>query len=917
MWQRISISKKIWICLSVFIIGYFGSMIFSFVLGKNAEIRLHGVSDAIFPAAIQSRIAVSRFKEQVKNYSDAVMLGETEYLETAKKNFGEVKTALETVIALKDLMDVRKSELKQLLDQYNTFTGSANVVYRNMSASIEKPENSDEPDTGLSAKQLAEQTRSIQEKLENFSDTFSNDLKNEVAQVSRDIKDSRHTNMAVFFVVFLVSVLSIRFLIDRGITRPVAKIVETANAIAKGDFKTQIDIINKDEIGNLADAFINMKQTIDRFLKALDQQIQAVQKGQLDVRASAEQFKGGWRDMAIGLNNVMDAFIVPINMTSNTVERIARGEIPEKISDEYRGDFRRIKDNLNSLIQAMDDTSRLAMEVADGNMMVQVRERSENDRLMKALNMMIRSMKASLQEVDELIQAVHDGQLEQRSVSDQFKGGWNELISSINSLIDAFVEPIQTTAEAVDRIAQGDFPDEINDEYKGDFNNIKNSINKLIRNLRETVHVAEKVADGDLSVKVTILSDQDMLGHSLSKMVETIRTIVAEINRLTEAAFEGKLDTRGDAERFGGEYGRIIQGVNNTLDAVVEPLKMTAEYVDRISKGNIPDVITDIYRGDFNEIKNNLNIMIVNLSSFVLDVQAASESVSVSSEELSTNAEQLSKDATRQAANIDEVSSSMEEMGATVNHNADNAQQTASIAIKAADDARKGRNALNETVQAMKSITEKVYVIEDIARQTNMLALNAAIEAARAGEHGKGFAVVAAEVRKLAERSQDAAQNINLLSATNIEIAENTGALLDEMVAGIEKTSELIQEISAASAEQAAGITQVNQAIQQLDYTIQTNAASAEEMAATSRDFSRQAELLMGSASIFEVATEMKEKHKNSLSPEADSKNRRGTTSPLKDDSGMNDDPKTPLMKDNDHRVFIAMDEEDKEYRAF
>jgi len=192
-------------------------------------------------------------------------------------------------------------------------------------------------------------------------------------------------------------------------------------------------------------------------------------------------------------------------------------------------------------------------------------------------------------------------------------------------------------------------------------------------------------------------------------------------------------------------------------------------------------------------------------------------------------------------------------MSSMVNVNAENAQQTAVIAGKAAQDAQEGSRAVNETVTAMKSISEKILVIEEIAGQTNMLSLNAAIEAARAQEHGKGFAVVSAEVRELAKSTKKAAKDINQLSVSNIEIAEKTGTVLIEMVSGIQKTAELIRDISASGTEQAGGISEVNKAILQLDQIIQQNAALTEEMAVTSRKFSAQAETLLETASFFRI----------------------------------------------------------------
>ena len=280
---------------------------------------------------------------------------------------------------------------------------------------------------------------------------------------------------------------------------------------------------------------------------------------------------------------------------------------------------------------------------------------------------------------------------------------------------------------------------------------------------------------------------------------------------------------------------------------------MAATHINRLSKGDIPPKVTDSYSGDYNTIKNSLNTLIENLTHFVLEVQEAAERVATSSNELSTSAQSLAQGATEQASSVEEISSSMEEMSSAVKQNADNAQQTASISNKSAQDGENGGHAVADTVKAMKSIAEKIGIIEEIARQTNMLALNAAIEAARAGEHGKGFAVVAAEVRKLAERSQTAAKEISSVSISSVEIAERAGKLLGDIVPGIQKTSSLVQEINSSCNEQAQGVEQVTTAIQQLDQVIQQSSASTEEMSTASEMLSEQAEQLLTAASFFHI----------------------------------------------------------------
>ncbi len=288
--------------------------------------------------------------------------------------------------------------------------------------------------------------------------------------------------------------------------------------------------------------------------------------------------------------------------------------------------------------------------------------------------------------------------------------------------------------------------------------------------------------------------------------------------------------------------------------AITLPLITGLEGATRLSNGDLTVKINIPGRDEVGQLMLAFQNMVQKVNEVITDVKYASDNVASGSIELSSTAEELSQGSSEQAAAGEQAASSMEQMSSNIRQNADNAQQTENISTQAADDAEKGGQAVEKTVVAMKQIAEKISIIEEIARQTNMLALNAAIEAARAGEHGKGFAVVADAVRKLAERSQTAAGEISKLSSSSVDIAENAGKMLTKIVPDIRKTAELVQEINASSAEQNSGAEQINQALQQLDQVIQQNASVSEEMSSTAEELSAQAEQLKETISFFKIS---------------------------------------------------------------
>ncbi|MBB5884444.1 methyl-accepting chemotaxis protein [Xanthomonas sp. LMG 8992] len=392
--------------------------------------------------------------------------------------------------------------------------------------------------------------------------------------------------------------------------------------------------------------------------------------------------------------------------------------------------------------------------------------------------------------------------------------------------------------------------------FEGDFRSMADGINRMVGD-----HIATKkkamacIAEfgrGNFDAPLeTFAGKKVFINDTIEQVRSNLRALIRDTSLLAEAASAGRLGVRADASQHHGDFRRIVDGINLTLDALIGPLNEAGAVLKAVEGGDLTRVADVQCQGQLKELCESINATVARLAQVVSEVNINAEALASASEQVSATAQSLSQAASEQAAGVEETSASLEQMTASIAQNTENAKVTDSMAAKAAREANEGGDAVRSTVTAMKQIAQKIGIIDDIAYQTNLLALNAAIEAARAGEHGKGFAVVAAEVRKLAERSQVAAQEIGQVAESSVELAENAGKLLDQMVPSIRRTSDLVQEITAASEEQTSGVGQINAAVGQLNQTTQQAAANSEELAATAEEMSGQAEQLQQLMSFF------------------------------------------------------------------
>ena len=394
-------------------------------------------------------------------------------------------------------------------------------------------------------------------------------------------------------------------------------------------------------------------------------------------------------------------------------------------------------------------------------------------------------------------------------------------------------------------------------DRKDEIGDLTHAMDTFADNLQNNVvSVMQQISEGNVDIAPPVIDDEDEIGPALQKMTDTIKNLVNEMNVLTQTAMEGQLDVRGNEEAFSGAYKDIVHGVNRTLDELIVPVVEASDALEKLADKDMTARMIGEYKGDHAKIKESLNMAVENLDKALQHVAIGADQVAAASVEVSSGGQSLSQGASEQASSLEEVSSSLQEMSSMTKQNAINAREAKGVAEEARGSSEKGVESMNRMSSAINKIktssdaTAKIVkTIDEIAFQTNLLALNAAVEAARAGDAGKGFAVVAEEVRNLAMRSAEAAKNTANLIEEAVKNSENGVSINSEVLKNfqeitekINKVSQVVAEIAAASEQQDQGISQVNKAVEQMNQLTQQNAANAEESASAAEEMSSQSE---------------------------------------------------------------------------
>jgi methyl-accepting chemotaxis protein len=627
--------------------------------------------------------------------------------------------------------------------------------------------------------------------------------------------DGLRNKFAVAGLGIVLVISGIWWLLIRSmVVRPMEQVSKAAALIAQGDLSSDLKSDRKDEVGQLLLSMDHMQGVLSAFQSAQTEMAKQHDTGMTDYRIELQDLPGAYKAMAQGINELAQSHIGDTLKIVDVISQYSEGHL-----DAPMVRLPGHKARISEAIDRVQASLQKAAEAAQANLRVRM--------------------------------ALDNVSLPVRIAADD---------GTVLYVNHALLNVLRRDQVAFRQQIPGFDPEKIVGGSIGVFYADQRAAVTRLHNLSGTVQSQLELGGRMYRLTTTaVISDDGKRLGTIGQWDDITEQLAAEIEveKLVRAAGQGDFSHRLSTTGKTGFFANLATGMNGLMTTSEQGLNDVAKLLQAFAEGDLTQRIERDYLGLFGQVKDSANTTAENLTRVLGEVRASADSLTGAANQVSATAQSLSQAASEQAANVEETTATMDTMSASINQNSDNARVTDGMASKASKEAVDGGTAVNNTILAMKQIASKIGIVDDIAYQTNLLALNAAIEAARAGEHGKGFAVVAAEVRKLAERSQQAAKEIGELAGSSVSTAERAGNLLNEIVPSIQKTSELVQEIAAASAEQSGSVVQIGGAMGQLSRATQQNASASEELAATSEELSGQAEQLQQSIAFFKTESQV------------------------------------------------------------